>query len=642
MTPFKVITITNVNARESAGIGFNVLNQIASGLELTVTETKKDGGGTRWYNTDYGWINSNYVRQPNQIKQSKARATTMALADTVDSYSAEPTPSTPSANSRSLISAISDTVDTLSGAGINLGVLGSLGGITSNGSQDAILTRRIFGTPFQFLESADMRPSDGPLGLEFTTNIMSETPILSVLPGVPKYLKDLSATEKQQITQLFIDKIDASTQAIEDMVNEKLSNDDLETKFFEFDSAATEYMSYVDVLCRMCAVFLGIGEMTVPGTTEKYAEYNWFKWKLSNAYAGKSTTPEPVLDTYYKQAKDIAASAVESITSIFSGDVAKDTSASGYPRLHQSMNQIDVNSNSNAYMDQYYIDFFIKPPSYSESFSNQTTESAFASMLDSGSNLVKEFAFLTTAAGSSSANLQANMNTLLNQKAAELKMIADDGVISRFMNRLLTGSATIISGGNLVFPNIWQSSSYNRDFNVEITLATPYGDTESIFLEIFVPMMFLVALVLPRQATVNSYVTPFMVRANVPGFFTCDMGMVRDMQITRGGSNGDAWSIQGLPTEVTISMNIEDLYSSLSMSNFRSKKSIYNFLYNGALFDYIGNQCGLNMRSSELKKKSDLILSLLSNLPTDFAYYTSMYGAEGAATSVAKIMAAKG
>lgn len=639
MTPFKVITITNVNARESAGIGFNVLNQIASGLELTVTETKKDGGGTRWYNTEYGWINSNYVRQPNQIKRSKARATTMALADTVDTYATEPTPSTPSANSRSLISSVTDVVDTLSGAGINLGVLGSLGGITSNGSQDAILTRRIFGTPFQFLESADMRPDDGPLGLEFTTNIMSETPILSVLPGVPKYLKDLSATEKKQITELFIEKIDASTQAIEDLVSERLKDEDLETKFFEFDSAATEYMSYVDVLCRMCAVFLGIGEMTVPGTTEKYAEYNWFNWKLSNAYAGRSTQVTSVAGTY----GDIAESAVDAVRDVLTGAVGdfEMIEGNGYASLQRSMNQIDRNSNSNAYIDQYYIDFFIKPPSYSESFSNQTTESAFASMLDSGSNLVKEFAFLTTAAGSSSANLQANMNTFLSQKAAELNMVADDGVIKRFMNRLLTGSATIISGGNLVFPNIWQSSSYNRDFNVEITLSTPYGDIESIFLEVFVPMMFLVALVLPRQATVNSYVTPFMVRANVPGFFTCDMGMVRDMQITRGGSNGDAWSVNGLPTEVTISMNIEDLYSSLSMSNFRSKKAIYNFLYNGALFDYIGNQCGLNMRSSEWKKKLDLLNTLVSNLPSDVIEYGSMYAAEGAATSVAKIMAAK-
>ena len=405
-------------------------------------------------------------------------------------------------------------------------------------------------------------------------------------------------------------------------------------------------MRYVDLLCRMCAIFIGIGDLTVPGTTEKYSEYNWFNWKLSNAYAGKSTNVTSVLDTAGNIIKDgleaIGDTASEAINNMF-GYSKVDSAAgkSGYAKLHTSMNQIELNSNSNGYIDQYYIDFFIKPPSYSESFSNQTTESAFASMLDSGSNMMKEFAFLTTAAGTSSALMQQNLNTYINQKAAELKMVSEDGVINRFMNRLLTGSATILSGGNLVFPNIWQNSSYNRDFNVEITLATPYGDKESIFLEIFVPMMFLVALVLPRQATVNSYVTPFMVRANVPGFFTCDMGMVRDMQITRGGANGDAWAVNGLPTEVTVSMNIEDLYSSLSMSNFTSKKNIYNFLYNSALFDYIGNQCGLNMKSSEWQKKIDLLKALTTNLPSDLAEYTSMYAAEGAASSMAKIMAAK-
>lgn len=630
MTPFKIIPITNVNARDGAGSGFGVANQVPMGMELEAKNSKKDGAGVLWYETDYGWINSKYVKQPNQVKQPKAKVMTMAAVDTTDNNK-------PSKSNRSLIGTISDVVDSISGAaGINLGVLGSLAGISSNGSQDAILTRRIFGTPFQFLESADMRPDDGPLGLQFTSNIMGETPILSVLPGLPKYLKDMNAVEKQNITQALIDAIDQSTTAMQELAQEKLKSEELETKFFEFDSAATEYMRYVDLLCRMCAIFIGIGDLTVPGTTEKYSEYNWFKWKLSNAYAGKSTTVSSVIDSALEAVSNIPTMISESLN-------GNDSSASqsGYAKLHTSMNQIELNSNSNLYIDQYYIDFFIKPPSYSESFSNQTTESAFASMLDSGSNMMKEFAFLTTAAGTSSALLQENLNTLINQKAAELKMVSEDGVINRFMNRLLTGSATILAGGNLVFPNIWQNSNYNRDFNVEITLATPYGDKESIFLEIFVPMMFLIALVLPRQATVNSYVTPFLVRANVPGFFTCDMGMVRDMQITRGGSNGDAWAVNGLPTEVTISMNIEDLYSSLSMSNFSGKKNMYNFLYNTALFDYIGNQCGLNMKSSEWQKKLSLLKTLVKNLPDDTAEYVSMYANEASASSMAKIMAAK-
>ena len=293
-------------------------------------------------------------------------------------------------------------------------------------------------------------------------------------------------------------------------------------------------------------------------------------------------------------------------------------------------------------MDNYYIDFFIKPPSYSESFSNQTAESMLANAMDSGSNLLKEFAFLTSGAGATIFNTaQVNTAAWAQYQTDKINQLIKDDGLKRFFNRILTSASTIITGGNLVFPNIWQNSSYNRDFNIEITLATPYGDKESIFLEIFVPLMFLLALVLPRQATVNSYVTPFLVRANVPGFFNCEMGIIRDMQITRGGSDNSAWSVEGLPTEVTVSLSIEDLYNSLSMSNFATKNNIYNFLYNTALFDYIGNQCGISMRTTDWDKRLKLVQTLISNLPSDKLYYGEVAAKEWTAQSMFKIMAAK-
>lgn len=629
MTPFNIIPITNVNARTGAGTGFEISNKIPQGFQLAAKNQKKDGSGTIWYETEFGWVNGKYVKQPNQLNQPKAaRSMTMAAAPTTDTYSPEKQPV--GVNNRSLIGSVVDVVDSLSGAGVNLGVLGSLAGMNSTTSQDLILNRRIFGTPFQFLESVDMRPDDGPLGIQFTNNIMSETPIFSVIPGLPKYLKDLTTEERIQMSETLIKKIDENTEGIRDMLGEILTSDDRELKFFEFDSDTAQYITYVDLLCRMCAVFLGIGDLTVPGTSEKYSEYNWFKWKLSNAYASQ-TRESGGLGDLIDMAKD----------AIF-GNNESAQSNTAYPKLSHSMNQVDVFDNNEWSMDDYYIDFFIKPPSYSESFSNQTTESMLANALDSGSNILKEFAFLASGASAEILNT-AQINTAAWAKATSEQVnqvIKDDG-IKRFFNRILTSSATIITGGNLVFPNIWQSSSYNKDFNIEITLATPYGDKESIFLEIFVPLMFLLALVLPRQATVNSYVTPFLVRANVPGFFNCEMGIVRDMQITRGGADNSAWSVEGLPTEVSVSLSIEDLYNSLSMSNFTTKNNIYNFLYNTALFDYIGNQCGISMRTTDWDKKLELLKTLVSNLPGDKVDYGIYAGKEWMAQSMFKIMAAK-
>ena len=631
MTPFVIIPITNVNARSGAGSGFDISNKIPQGYQLTAKSTKKDGAGVIWYETDFGWVNSNFVKQPNQVKQAKA-ATPMVMAavNSEDNYSADKVPANPGVNTRSLISSVTDVVDTLSAAGVNLGVLGSLAGVSTTTSQSAILSRRIFGTPFQFLDSTDMRPDDGPLGLQFTNNIMAETPIFSVIPGLPKYLKDLTTEEKQQMSQTLINKIDANTEGLREMLGEILDAKDRDLKFFEFDSDTSQYITYVDLMCRMCAIFLGIGDLLVPGTSEKYSEFNWFKWKLSNAYASQTSEAGGLMDL----ASDV-------IDSVFGSSDSKESN-SAYPKLAHSMNQIDVLDNNEWSMDNYYIDFFIKPPSYSESFSNQTAESMLANAMDSGSNLLKEFAFLTSGAGATIFNTaQVNTAAWAQYQTDKINQLIKDDGLKRFFNRILTSASTIITGGNLVFPNIWQNSSYNRDFNIEITLATPYGDKESIFLEIFVPLMFLLALVLPRQATVNSYVTPFLVRANVPGFFNCEMGIIRDMQITRGGSDNSAWSVEGLPTEVTVSLSIEDLYNSLSMSNFATKNNIYNFLYNTALFDYIGNQCGISMRTTDWDKRLKLVQTLVSNWPSDKIYYGEVAAKEWTAQSMFKIMAAK-
>ena len=631
MTPFVIIPITNVNARSGAGSGFDISNKIPQGYQLTAKSTKKDGAGVIWYETDFGWVNSNFVKQPNQVKQAKA-ATPMVMAavNSEDNYSADKVPANPGVNTRSLISSVTDVVDTLSAAGVNLGVLGSLAGVSTTTSQSAILSRRIFGTPFQFLDSTDMRPDDGPLGLQFTNNIMAETPIFSVIPGLPKYLKDLTTEEKQQMSQTLINKIDANTEGLREMLGEILDAKDRDLKFFEFDSDTSQYITYVDLMCRMCAIFLGIGDLLVPGTSEKYSEFNWFKWKLSNAYASQTSEAGGLMDL----ASDV-------IDSVFGSSDSKESN-NAYPKLAHSMNQIDVLDNNEWSMDNYYIDFFIKPPSYSESFSNQTAESMLANAMDSGSNLLKEFAFLTSGAGATIFNTaQVNTAAWAQYQTDKINQLIKDDGLKRFFNRILTSASTIITGGNLVFPNIWQNSSYNRDFNIEITLATPYGDKESIFLEIFVPLMFLLALVLPRQATVNSYVTPFLVRANVPGFFNCEMGIIRDMQITRGGSDNSAWSVEGLPTEVTVSLSIEDLYNSLSMSNFATKNNIYNFLYNTALFDYIGNQCGISMRTTDWDKRLKLVQTLISNLPSDKLYYGEVAAKEWTAQSMFKIMAAK-
>ena len=631
METFEVVPLTNVNMRSGPGIAFEIEDKIPAGYNLTVTKISKDGSGTPWYQTDHGWVNSKYVKQPNQLgAEAKAKSTATAISSVTEVTG-------------KLTGIVAGALGGSTGiaSSVSSGILGSLGAITSSGTQDAILSRRIYGTPFQFIADTDMRPSDGPLGLEFMTNIMTETPIISFLPGIPKYLAEMTAEDKKTFTEGMIKTIDSEVESVKsqftDAFTDSLNKDNVDMAFFEFQSAAAEYMLYVNLLCRMCAMFMGIGNLPVPGTSDQtYGSYNWFNWHLSNAYANRSTEVSGA-DAVKNDLLGAIKGGVKKAYDTLMGNVG--TTAEGWAKIQKStMNGIGQNSNNYWYADQYFFDFFIKPPSYNESFSNQTNESMFGQILKKGSSIQKELVFLLGDVGKNTQLLQENA-TAFNKKMEEVtrSLISNQGM-QKILNRIVTGANSVITGANIIFPQIWDSSSYNRDFQVEITLSTPYGTPESVFLEEMVPMMHLLALTLPRQATVNSYGSPFLVRATVPGFFYCDMGIVKDMQISKGSS----WTVDGLPTEINISMNISDLYNTLSMSNFKTKTNIWNTLYNAPLLDYIGVQCGLNMRSSEYGKKIELVTSLLKNVWSDQVDYTMTSAREMGAMAQAKILAGKG
>ena len=105
-----------------------------------------------------------------------------------------------------------------------------------------------------------------------------------------------------------------------------------------------------------------------------------------------------------------------------------------------------------------------------------------------------------------------------------------------------------------------------------------------------------IALVAPRQSTINSYTAPFIVRAYIPGMFSSEMSIVENLTITKGG-DGSAWSVDGYPLEIKLSISLKDLYNTFAMSMISDLKSAYDMLWNNALIDYVSVQSGLDMNS---------------------------------------------
>lgn len=155
---------------------------------------------------------------------------------------------------------------------------------------------------------------------------------------------------------------------------------------------------------------------------------------------------------------------------------------------------------------------------------------------------------------------------------------------------------TIVSGGRLQFPQIWSNSSFSKSYSISIKLNTPNTDRVSWWLNIYVPLCHLMGLILPRSEYINSYTTPFIVKAFYKGMFNIDMGIITEMTFTKGKEG--SWTKDGLPTVVDVSFTIQDLYSTMSMT---STESMFKgkTLQNVAEMDYIANLCGININEPD-------------------------------------------
>lgn len=186
-----------------------------------------------------------------------------------------------------------------------------------------------------------------------------------------------------------------------------------------------------------------------------------------------------------------------------------------------------------------------------------------------------------------------------------------------------------LDGSQLVYPDLWDNSTFDRSYSLEFKFYSPYGDPQSIFNYVYVPFISLVALGLPLQDSYYSYKQPFIVRMSSPGRFECECGVIINMNIVRG--NEQTWTAEGLPREITVTMSVRDLYPSLTLS-----KTANQLKYNTGLTSFIECMAGirydqlnfLKRAGTNLKVKGNRLQQILSfkgleNKVSDFKYSTS-------------------
>jgi hypothetical protein len=170
-------------------------------------------------------------------------------------------------------------------------------------------------------------------------------------------------------------------------------------------------------------------------------------------------------------------------------------------------------------------------------------------------------------------------------------------------NSLIGKVKTVLSGGRLIFPEIWTDSNFGRSYSCKMKLVALYGNPLCVFLQILVPFAHIFCLTMPKEsAGGQGYSTPFLVRGWFKGVFNIDMGIITDFTFSRGGES--EWTVDGLPTVAEISFSIKDMYDGMSMSSVTGKNNQVNkdIISNVAELDYIANACGVNINANEVKR----------------------------------------
>ena len=419
----------------------------------------------------------------------------------------------------------------------------------------------VFGSPYQFDENTDEKLEGTEYGITYAQKILTRTPLLLITPGKASYMSDFKKSDKWlELSKLLginaTDENDANQVTISDLIGGGTEGQITDSgRYFTFDFAAEEYFKYVNPMCWAGAKFLGIenSKISVYNTSSskqyKLSEFNW-------KYAVNSTIKKNI-------------------------------------RAQESIS--------------FYVDSYT---SSDEDFSNTTTESQIASKVNSFADIGRELQFLMgTATGEVPDWMQPNNleSTLADMQEMSEKYLGGH----QLLVDLAQNFATVATGGQLLFPEIWADHEYSKSYSVTLKLRTPDNDLLSWYLNIYVPLCHLVALTAPRQVSsdvANGYMSPFLIRAYLKGAFNCDCGIVTSLSISRGKEG--SWTVNGLPTEVDVNMSFKDLYSMIILT--QSDKTSW-FMANTALMDYIACNCGVNINEPDIQRQLTMYFSLKKN-----------------------------
>ena len=529
-------------------------------------------------------------------------------------------------------------------------------------------TNRLFGAPYQFLDSVDKRFHDvnENLGSEYLRNIMLNSPILYIKPGKPVYtgnqdkqsfinnaMKSFSASKYGAEFNLDISGWDAIISALATSTIFG-SGARLQTRMFGFRETYNDYMHYVNYMCHCMSMYLGLITVSdldgalnnsprpwftpTSNSVECFKTMDWRTYRMLNSTSADDIVTSS-FDMYKKLITEgtVIGNVIDNLSNLVNnpqgiedyntadngnkyqlsaGETNEDGSTNAEPEtiefddakpVYLSVNDITkavgdaiwngiehgISTTATDILAQQVqsVQFLVKPISISERLRNDTANSFIETAADGANEIGSEIAFIT-GSQADTGMLGEVIKTLGDTAGSALQNLA--GVVNHviggsFASDIFNGVLGSVTGQKMIYPKIYKSSESTTDFQFTVVLSSPYGDVYNYYMNEIVPLCHLIPLAAPRLVTGNSTTSPFLVQAYIPGMCTCQMGIIRDMEIKKNPT-AEHVSVNGFPLTIEVTFTVEELYNALAVSPDNNPAS---FVYNETLNDYMANLSGL-------------------------------------------------
>lgn len=466
---------------------------------------------------------------------------------------------------------------------------------SSRGTSACVNNMNLFGIPYQFIESVDPRiPSvSNTIGANFVENVILSAPTCYFIPGKAVFLPGVEGEQKDSLAKTMLEFANGEG-SLAKLLDGASDDSGSTLRYYDFEESYGEYMKYVNIMCRTVASFLNLKDTFKCGSkTVSLQQYDWKNYRWNTTHYANQTGAEInyIVSTAVKNLRNMGSAVMNGI--VGRGDRTV---------------ELDTGDADPGWTSNNYLQFYIDPSSGSNrTLGNQTSESNLKAAIDGMSSKMREFKFMADSAGVGLEGVEGVFDTGMDALSEALGGSKSGGMGS-VMSQILSVGSHVLKGENIILPEIYQNSEYSVDYTIDIHLKAMYGNKYSVYTDVIVPLLHLMALVLPRQSTSNTYGSPFLVKCYYPGVFNCNLGMVERLQTTVTGDT--EYSVDGLPLEIDCQLGIKDLYSDLSMSPSTEPSLFRN---NTSLIDYLSTIAGINLIEPQMDNKFKMFTNVTSS-----------------------------